>query len=709
MKLRSYIFILLGIGVLFFGAEKQNEPYNPIKEGYILKAILSVLEAAHFSPQELDDEFSKKVYDNYLDNMDSGRRFLTQKEIDQLSVYQYDLDDFVKNGDLTFFDLSNKLIAESVGNAKTIYEEIIDDDFDYNLNESIEFDSEKKEFANDQIGLIEIWKQYVQYEIMTRIVNKLDSQEKNKEEAEWKSMEELEVEARKQTKDMFDRYFNNITKLSRLKRFEVFVNSFTSLFDPHTTYFTPKDKSDFKLRMSGSLEGIGARLSPDGDFTKVVEIVPGGPAWKQKELQVDDLILTVSQDGKEPINAVGLHIDDVVDMIRGKKGTKVILHVRKVDGSEEDIAIVREKVILDDNAKAQSMIIKREEDNESFGYIKLPSFYSDIEDEDRHSCAKDVANELAKLKEEGVKGIVFDLRNNGGGYFHEVINMSGLFIKEGPIVQAKGRKGGSLKYYDEDPEIHYDGPLVVLVNEYSASASEILAAALQDYNRAIIVGSSATFGKGTVQRFYNLDRIIRADQEFKPLGEIKLTTQTYYRINGGSTQLKGVTPDVVLPGSYQLLEIGEREYDTSIPWSAIDALKYEAVGYFTPDLDWIQSQSSSRVETNEAFQLVEENAKRLKKQRDRSSYSLNLETYRSSKKEREEAAKKYKGISQEIDDLSIANIELDLATIQSDSTKIGRNDALITSMKKDIYLNESLFILRDIIESERLAKVGLKE
>lgn len=709
MKLRSYIFILLGIGVLFFGAEKQNEPYNPIKEGYILKAILSVLEAAHFSPQELDDNFSKKVYDSYLDNMDSGRRFLTQEEIDQLSVYQHELDDFVKNGDLTFFDLSHKLISEGVINAKSIYEDVIDDDFDYSLNESIEFDPDKKEFAQDQLGLIENWKKYIQYEIMTRVVNKLDSQEKNKEEEEWKSMEELEVEARKQTKDMFDRYFNNITKLSRLKRFEVFVNSFTSLFDPHTTYFTPKDKSDFKLRMSGSLEGIGARLSPDGDFTKVVEIVPGGPAWKQKELQVDDLILTVSQDGEEPINAVGLHIDDVVDMIRGKKGTKVVLHVRKVDGSEEDIAIVREKVILDDNAKAQSMIIKREEDNESFGYIKLPSFYSDIEDEDRHSCAKDVAAELAKLKDEGVKGIVFDLRNNGGGYFHEVINMSGLFIKEGPIVQAKGRKGGSLKYYDEDPEIHYEGPLVVLVNEYSASASEILAAALQDYNRAIVVGSSATFGKGTVQRFYNLDRIIRADQEFKPLGEIKLTTQTYYRINGGSTQLKGVTPDVVLPGNYQLLEIGEREYDTSIPWSAIDALKYESVGYFTPDVDWIQNQSSSRVTANESFQLVEENAKRLKKQRDISSYSLNLETYRSSKKEREEAAKKFKGISQEIDDLAIANIELDLATIQADSTKIGRNEALIKSMQKDIYLNESLYILRDIIESERLAKVGLKE
>ena len=709
MKLRSYIFILLGIGILFFGAEKQQQPYNPIKEGYILKAVMSVLEAAHFSPQNLNDDFSEQVFNQYLDNMDSGRRFLIQSDIDQLDPYKLELDDFVKNGDLTFFELSHGLITKGVSRAQSIYEELIDDEFDHYSDKTIEFDPDKKPFAQNEEELRAYWRDYIQYEIMTRVINKMDSQEKNKEEDEWKSMVELEEEAKKQTEDMFDRYFNNITKLSRLKRFEVFVNSFTSLFDPHTTYFTPKDKSDFKLRMSGSLEGIGARLSPDGDYTKVVEIVPGGPAWKQKELQVDDLILSVSQSGEDAVNAVGLHIDDVVDMIRGKKGTKVTLKVRKVDGTERDISIVREKVILDDNAKAQSMIIEREGDEEKFGYIKLPSFYSDIEDEDRHSCAKDVAQELAKLKKEGVKGIVFDLRNNGGGYFHEVINMSGLFIKEGPIVQAKGRKGGSLKYYDEDPEIHYEGPLVVLVNEYSASASEILAAALQDYNRAIIVGSSATFGKGTVQRFYNLDRIIRADQEFKPLGEIKLTTQTYYRVNGGSTQLKGVTPDVVLPGNYQYLEIGEREYEHSIPWSAIDALKYESAGYFTPDVEYIQSKSAVRVANDESFQLVEENAKRLKDQREVSSYSLNLDTYRSNKKSREDTAKKFKSIRAEIEELSIENIQEDLAAMQTDSTKIGRNEALVKAMQKDMYLNESLFILQDIIASERLAKVGLKE
>ena len=414
-------------------------------------------------------------------------------------------------------------------------------------------------------------------------------------------------------------------------------------FDPHSGYYEPKDKENFDIGMSGTLEGIGARLQTEGDYTKVVSIVPGGPAWKGKDLEENDLIMKVTQeDDEEGVDVTGFRLDDVVKMIRGKKGTKVKLSVKKVDGSIEDIIIVRDVVIIEESY-AKSAILNFPDKIQNIGYIKLPRFYADFSRRGGPSCSKDIAKELEKLQAQNVNGVILDLRNNGGGSLRDVVKMSGLFIEEGPIVQVKSRSRRPEVLEDVDPRVQYRGPLVVMVNSFSASASEILAAALQDYNRAIIVGSNSTFGKGTVQRFFDLDRAIRGNSEVKPLGEIKMTIQKFYRVNGGSTQLKGVTPDIILPDRYHYFKTGEKDHDFAMEWTEIAPVMYsQNVTRVNDELNGLRRASEVRVKNSDAFQLVLENAKRLKKQSDETNYTLNFEAHMSQKLQREKESDKYK-------------------------------------------------------------------
>ena len=308
----------------------------------------------------------------------------------------------------------------------------------------------------------------------------------------------------------------------------------------HTGYFEPIDRENFNIGMSGKLKGIGARLTTDGDFTKISEIIVGGPAWKKGELEKDDLITKVAQDvDDEPVDLTGMVLDDVVQLIRGEPGTTVYLWVKKADGSVEEISIVRDVVVIDESY-AKSLILESEDENENVGYIRLPRFYGDYQNRDGRQCSDDIRKEIEKLQDENVKGIILDLRNNGGGYLSEVVKMSGLFIEEGPVVQVKNRGRKPHVLNDEDSRVQYDGAVVVMVNQFSASASEILAAALQDYGRAVIVGTAtSTHGKGTVQRFWDLDNAIQGHTEIKPLGSIKLTIQNYYRVNGGFCSVEG--------------------------------------------------------------------------------------------------------------------------------------------------------------------------
>ena len=499
---------------------------------------------------------------------------------------------------------------------------------------------------------------------------------------------------------MMNDWFERLEDVRRSDRFEAYLNAITNTFDPHTDYFNPKAKQDFDITMSRRLEGIGARLQRSGDYTKVVSIVPGGPAWKQKQLEVDDLIYAVSQDKEEAVDINGMHIDDVVSMIRGKKGTYVTLTVKNGDGDMLEIRIKRDEVQLEEGF-AQSAVLEMPGKVNKIGYINLPKFYADFENPDGNSCADDIAKELKKLQSQNVEGVILDLRNNGGGSLGDVVEMSGLFVKDGPIVQVKSRQGDPYVFRDKDPEVRYTGPLIVMVNSYSASASEILAAALQDYGRAIIVGSNSTFGKGTVQRFYDLDRAVRGGgvDEMKPLGELKLTMQKFYRIDGGSTQLEGVVPDVILPDRFKYIDSGEKQLEHPMEWTEIAAVPYKQDVVDLSSKKEIQKKSAARVESNEVFTKIDANAQRVKKVRDISAYSLQLEEYRRTLKERQEEAKQYKNIFKPIEGLNIANLPDDLEHIQMDSSRISRNDAWIESLQKDVYLEETLSIMRDMIEA----------
>jgi len=728
MKFKSSIALFVLAATICLGALYPRIDFKE-KESMIMHALLSVMDQVHFEPSDLDDEFSSKAFNLYLDAIDPYKRFLTQEEVDQLKVYETQIDDQAKNRTLEFFDLSVSLIDNADKRAKTLYETLIDEEFDLSKDETIELDGDKKGHASNETELKDLWRKYLKYEIVGKVNSKIKSQrdkmdsskdvaavgtsgtekaEDDKEAPIIKTVDELIEESRKEVKEIFSDFFENRSRFRRSDRFEVFLNTFTHMNDPHSDYYNPKEKQDFDIRMGGKVEGIGARLQQDKDYIKVVSIVTGGPAWKGKDLEVGDMITKVTQKGEEGVDILGMRVDDVVQMIRGKKGTTVILTVLKKDESEEEVEITRDIVNLDD-AKAKSLILdlyNGVEDKadinggvENVGYIRLPSFYSEFEGKKGNSCAEDVRKELEKLKAQNVEGVILDLRYNGGGSLRDVITMSGLFIEEGPIVQVKPRGRKPYVYDDEDSSVTYDGPLIVMVNSYSASASEILAAALQDYNRAIIVGSTSTFGKGTVQRFFDLDRAIRGNDEFKPLGQVKLTMQKYYRINGGSTQLRGVTPDIIFPDRFSFVDVGEKEYDFPMEWSEISPVEYDQNVLQLPDLSNIRAQSNRRVSDNETLNLINENAKRLKQIRDVSEFPLNLDKYALMMEEREAEADKYTDLmKKEIDRMGSRNLTSDIPVIQADSVKIAKNEEFMEQISKDVYLEESMKIIRDLIK-----------
>ena len=672
---------------------------NGDKEKLILQAVLQMMNQYHFKNPPLDDAFSRRLYDTYLERLDGMKRFLIMEDLDLLEGYQDSLDNFIQGNDLKFFELSYKLINTGIEKTRKMYPDILAQPFDFTIQDSIETDGDKREYAKDDAQLKEFWKSYLKFETLTRLNEKIKTQDELTEipEGGKKSIAELEADARKDVKEVFDDWYERMDKVRRSDRFEMYVNSITNVFDPHSDYFNPKEKQDFDINMSGRLEGIGARLQMDGDFTKVVAVIPGGPAWKQKELEVDDKIFKVQQENQtEPVDVTGWLVDEVVTLVRGPKGTKVTLTVRKTDGSVREITILRDEVILDEGF-AKSAILELEGEVGNVGYITLPKFYADFENPDGRSCAEDVEIEVKKLMSANVKGIILDLRNNSGGSLNDVVQMSGLFIENGPIVQVKGRDASPYVLKDKDEKVVYTGPLIVMVNTQSASASEILAAAIQDYGRGVIVGSRSTFGKGTVQRFLDLDKAVSGNDEFKPLGDVKVTLQKFYRVNGGSTQLKGVIPDINLPDNQQYIDSGEKELENPMEWSEIAPVEFSQHIVDLSNMEKIKSKSDARVKASPQFSKVMANALKIKSIRDETIVPLQLDQYRALDMAREEDSKEFKKSFGKIDKLKPQNLALDLQSIQVDSSKVGRNDAWFETMGKDIYLEETLLIMKDLM------------
>ncbi len=700
MKTRGpLLFSAFVLVFALFAAVRPSDTPPGDASSVILKTMLANLQNYHYQPTDIDDDFSERVYEQYLNDMDGGRLFFTQEDIAAFAPYRDKIDDESKAGEFQFYDLVQQHWDAALDKTQGWYEDILAQPFDLAEAGDLQDRDEKSKWVANDTELKQYWHDYMKRELLSQIVDRQEDMEKDTTGAVQPSLDSLEVEFRGKILDRYHDWFKRMREMKPSVETAQYLNSMTAVFDPHTSYFRPKDKESFDIRFSGRLEGIGATLQTDNEYTKVTSVVVGGPAWKDKELKEDDVIMAVRQKGEDFVDIKGMQLEDVVDKIRGKKGTVVTLKTKKPDGTIKEISIERDVIVIDDTY-AKSLIINDEDGSEKIGYISLPSFYADFQNEDGRFSAKDIATELDKLKEQNVDGIILDLRNNGGGSLRDVVDMTGFFIPEGPVVQVAGRGMDKEVLEDKDRRVQYDGPVVVLVNQYSASASEILAAALQDYGRAVIVGSNSTFGKGTVQRFIDMDRTISGFNDIKPLGTVKLTMQKFYRINGGSTQLRGVVPDIILPDSRSLLETGEKEQTSPLAWTEIEPADYSQDIYKIHNMDALKARSASRVEGSTTFGRIMENAERVKRQRDRTSYPLALTEFEDLQRANRTEAEMYNDLFDDVVNPGVLNLQVDLEPILTDESKTARNDDFKTSVSKDVYIREAVNIVEDMIKLE---------
>ncbi|TMU55591.1 carboxy terminal-processing peptidase [Flagellimonas algicola] len=677
---------------------------NDDKDKLLLDLITYVLERGHYEPKNLNDSFSSNVFDDFVDILDPTKRYFIASDIREFEKYRFQIDDEIKNTDITFFNIVYQRLMKRMGEAKEIYREVLSQPFDYSLEETINIDYKDQDYAANRKQLKERWRKQLKYNTLAVFDGKVENRisDAGEQVADVNALtyssitssvnrNELEEEARENTKNTLDEFFDFIDDLERKDWFVQYINTIVDEFDPHTFYFAPDDKEKFDIGMSGKFEGIGARLQKKPEGARIMEIISGGPVWREQSLEVGDEILKVGQDGEEPIDIVGMRLDDAIKLIKGPKGTIVDLTVRRVDGTIDVVSITRDVVMLEESY-AKSATVKRED--HKYGLINLPKFYVDFEDYTERNAATDVAKEVDRLREAGVEGIVLDLRDNGGGSLKTVVEMAGLFIKDGPIVQVRSSGQRKEVHEDKDERIQWDGPLVILVNELSASASEILAAAMQDYKRAVVIGSKQTFGKGTVQNVIPLDNIVRSN-EHGDLGAIKLTTQKFYRINGGSTQLEGVKSDIVVPDRYSYIDLGERDQENPLGWDKISPADYEIwEGYI--DFETAVANSKKRMAENPQIELIEENAKWLKEQQDETIVSLNYDAFKVKEGEAKKRSDHFKSLREYDSKLTFESLKYETELFTQDSVLREKRNRWHKDLARDIYVEEAINVLRDL-------------
>jgi carboxyl-terminal processing protease len=694
------------------------------KDKLLVQLITYVLEQGHFAPKAMNDEFSQHVFDDYLNQLDPFKRYFYESDIKEFSAYKNELDNQLMEYDLSFFNLTHERLLQRMEESKAMYKEVLEHPFNFSEKEEFDTDYEKANFVSSKKEMKERWRQQLKFSTIANYHDLIKTQEAeakriaeiksmsdaekekafNKELSDFKikSEAELEAEARKSTLNSLDELYDFIEDRTREDWFAVYMNAIVVEFDPHTYYFAPEAKDRFDVDMSGNYEGIGARLQKKMDYITIVEVISGGSAWRQNKLEVGDVILKVRQENEEEaVNVVGMRTDDAVKLIKGPKGTNVILTLKKVDGSIVDLSIPRDVIELEETY-AKSAVV--EKDDKIFGVINLPKFYADFDDYNKRNAASDIKKEIERLKAEGMEGLVLDLRNNGGGSLKTVVEMAGLFIKDGPIVQVRSTGEPQEVLKDRDRSIAWDGPLVILVNELSASASEILAAAMQDYKRAIVIGSKQTYGKGTVQIVLDLNRMVRNNTN-GDMGALKFTTQKFYRINGGSTQLEGVKSDVVVPDRYSYIDIGERDQENPLAWDKIEPAEYAIWdSYF--DYDATIEKSKERMQNSEQLKLIDENAKWIKTIRDRNVFSLNYEDYKKKLEANEEEAKRFDKISEYTTNLTFKSLPYEDVLVEKDSVLKMKRDRWHQSLAKDVYIEEALNVLNDLKMTYGIKKVA---
>jgi len=701
--MRKYIWILTCILVsgFVFGFSLKNE--DPNQDKLLIEIISYVLDRGHYDPKEMNDTFSENVFMNYLDNLDGQHRFFLNSDIKTFEPFRYQIDDEVKKAQINFFNLTHSKLMERMEQVEGFYKELLEQPFDFTIKEEINLNYEDAPYAKNIQELKAIWRKRFKLNTLESFTTKKEEELQKKEQDTNYTMipdQKLEENARKDLLENMSYFFENYNDLKRKDWFSIYINSIVVQFDPHTYYFAPQDKDRFDMSISGKFEGIGARLSKRNQQIKVVEIISGGPVWRGNHLEVGDVILKVRQeDESEPIDISGMVIDDAVKLIKGPKGTQVFLTIKRVEGTIEEVAITRDVVELEETY-AKSTLIK---DNSSFyGIIELPKFYITFDDYNQRNAATDVKKELEQLKQKNVKGIILDLRNNGGGSLKTVVDMTGYFIDEGPVVQVKSTGGRKEVLKDEDPNVIWDGPLVILVNEFSASASEIIAAALQDYKRAIILGSAQTFGKGTVQNIVDLNRMITGGT-YGDLGALKITTDKFYRINGESTQLEGVKSDVVFPDRYAYVEMGEKDQDNPLSWDRITPANFKPYATMT-NYEYAVERSKQRLKENPIVNLIDEQAQWVEKQQNDFTYFLDYNSFKSERETKKEYAKRFKKLSEFYTTYQFEWLPEAGSSEKPNDDLIEKRNRGVESLKKDIYISEAIEILKDLSTSLKVER-----
>ncbi|MFM1930096.1 MAG: hypothetical protein RL387_1424 [Bacteroidota bacterium] len=704
----TFLATILVFGGLFFAFNIVTDEQEPasVRHRKLVSTIGQLLETEHYSPRKIDDAFSKEVFDGYFKALDPDKSLFLQSDIDSLRIYERRIDDEIHGSPLSFTDAVDLVYERRIKEAKSLFNTLIEKPFDFNTNDSIYFDADAIKYASSVAERNERWKKILTYKVMDRYVSATEEREKNKGKEKYivKSDSLIEVEARNAVKKIQIKKFESLERtFGKEKRFETFLNTITTLMDPHTDYFAPVEKRSFTEQMSGVFYGIGALLGQDDNGVKLVNITPGGPAWKSGQLVANDVIIKIAQGAEEPVDIEGYETTEAVKLIRGSEGTEVRLTIRKPDGTIKVVSLKREKVVLDEGYARSAVITKG---NDKYGYIYLPDFYADFEREDGHRCSEDVAKEIIKLKAENVKGITIDVRYNGGGSLYEVVQMVGLFIDKGPVVQIRDKTGRSQILYDETPGILYDGPLVVMVNEFSASASEIFAAAIQDYKRGIVVGSSSSYGKGTVQRNVSFGKPLDSLGIQTEYGAVKLTIQKFYRINGSSTQRRGVAPDIVLPDEYEYFKYREKDNPSALAWDETEKAKYQ-VWTKSPNLYAIASAESKKLLADTAIAKFKKNAQWIAGQVERPSY-LNMDKFKLFKKQIQDIVQQNENILKLKEPMQVSPLKADHDKFYNnpDKAKQDRYQAWLKQVAKDIQLSQSNTLLGKLTVGSSVAKKG---
>ena len=681
-----------------------NSPQNDNDKMHIIMINVKNALSFHYAPKPINDAYSEEVYNNYFESIDPTKKYFLQSDMDEFAKHRNLLDDYLNKGDLIFYKRTIDRLYERVDEIDKMTQDIFSKPINLDENEEFILEPKLKNHPANKKELYDEWKKYIKYNILQEIETMTSKEEAQKEKRDsviahrlkdtinvkTLSLEEKKNKATEEIKELISHTFKRFKKRKKMDWFSVYMNAYTEVFDPHTNYFSPKDKEDFDTNFAGKVIGIGAQIQEKKGHLYMGPLVVGAPAWKSKQISEGDKILKVkAKPNEEHTNVVGMLVDEAVRLIRGEKNTEVVLTLQKKDGSIKEVKLIREEVSIEDTF-ARSIVINNP-NGDKFGYIYLPSFNADFENPNGRNASDDVKAEILKLKAKNIKGIILDVRSNGGGALTEVVDIMGLFIKNGPVVQVKDGSGKIDILRNRSNTPIWDGPLLIMQSEFSASASEILAGAVKDYQRGVVLGSPNSYGKGTVQTFIEFNRFMRTSDDF---GSLKLTIQKFYRINGKSTQLKGVDADIPMKGLFTYAEIGEKYKENALPWDQIPTANFSSS--YSLNLQKLLNNSQKRLANDNIYQLLQESALWREKLDKEEKIALNLTKFMELMKNRKEHIKKFKPLSKYDNQLKFTLHSDEENRTKKDIAFKQKSESWIKNLRKDIYLKEAINVISEI-------------